>query len=143
MWLLAVSIALAATWLVLTPIGGILFGLVLITIIVALSRSPQCGHCGQTLPRVRVPATFRQAWRGGWICPHCGSEVDRKGRVLASPDGLAIDPTLPPPLVAMPPPIATPNTAPGETAGAAIILPEPPVIARAEANGRRGPSSPP
>lgn len=41
-----------------------------------------CEKCGYRLPKSRVPQSSRQAMWGGWICPNCGAELDRKGRVI-------------------------------------------------------------
>lgn len=81
-WLLSLSIIFLVTWFVFTPIGGILFCLVF-TSIVVFSRPPQCGNCGQQLPKYRTQFSFRYAMSGGGICPYCESKVDRKGRVLS------------------------------------------------------------
>jgi hypothetical protein len=40
---------------------------------------PNCRHCGERMPAVRVPANLRQAIWGGWTCAQCGLEVDKWG----------------------------------------------------------------
>jgi hypothetical protein len=43
----------------------------------------ECRECGERLPMVRVPTSFRQALWGGWTCTYCGAEIDKWGRVIA------------------------------------------------------------
>ena len=40
-----------------------------------------CPKCHFKLPFFRV-STWKQAFEGGWTCPNCGCEVDRKGKDL-------------------------------------------------------------
>jgi hypothetical protein len=50
-------------------------------VIYALIRKPlKCPDCGASLPMFRKPANKRQGLWGGWTCPECGCEVDRRGR---------------------------------------------------------------
>ncbi len=42
----------------------------------------RCPDCQYLLPRFRVPKDSRQALWGGWTCPECGCQVDRKGRKI-------------------------------------------------------------
>jgi len=44
-----------------------------------------CPECGEPLPMVRVPTSFRQAMWGGWTCTYCGCEIDKWGKVIAPP----------------------------------------------------------
>ena len=55
--------------------AAIVFALVL------LSPHPAgvCPRCTATLPRVRLPRSFRQAMYGGWTCRSCRAEVSRFG----------------------------------------------------------------
>jgi hypothetical protein len=39
-----------------------------------------CPRCGTHLSKFRKPENARQMMWGGWTCPSCGCEVDRKGR---------------------------------------------------------------
>ena len=48
-----------------------------------------CGGCGAALPAVRVPRGLRQALWGGWCCPGCGLEVDRRGQPVE--DGIVFE----------------------------------------------------
>ncbi len=41
-----------------------------------------CEVCGQPLPVVRRPTSLRQALYGGWTCPNCGAELDRRDRPI-------------------------------------------------------------
>jgi hypothetical protein len=42
-----------------------------------------CPVCGEALPRLRMPQTWRDTLWGGGTCPNCGTKLDRHGRVLA------------------------------------------------------------
>lgn len=53
-----------------------------------------CPDCGQPLPAVRRPRSWRQALWGARTCSHCGSEIDRSGRKLNSEFPRATDPGL-------------------------------------------------
>ncbi len=64
-------------------VGLVVAGLVAVLVIAVLALfAPQrsCPKCGNPLPRLRMPKSISQALRGGWICPNCGTEVDRAGR---------------------------------------------------------------
>lgn len=39
-----------------------------------------CPNCGMELPRVRRPASLKQAMWGGSTCPSCGTEVNKWGK---------------------------------------------------------------
>ena len=39
----------------------------------------KCPICGQELPKVRVPRSFKQILWGGWTCGKCGQRVDKWG----------------------------------------------------------------
>jgi hypothetical protein len=44
-----------------------------------------CPICKNPLPMWRPPLlaeNMRQFWNGGWTCRYCGSELDRKGRLI-------------------------------------------------------------
>lgn len=53
---------------------------------VLVARSPQrwCPDCTAVLPRVRVPASVRQALTGGWTCRRCRAGIDADGRRLTA-----------------------------------------------------------
>jgi hypothetical protein len=66
---------------------GVSVGIVLaiVFVIYALVLKPlKCPDCGASLPTFRKPANKRQAIWGGWTCPQCGCEVDRRGRKVMS-----------------------------------------------------------
>ena len=42
-------------------------------------QSVTCPRCGTVQERIRKPASWRQAMLGGWTCPKCGAELDRRG----------------------------------------------------------------
>lgn len=56
---------------------------------------PNCPSCGNTLPCVRVPSSFSQIMWGGWTCPKCGCEIDRKGKKIGSGKPSAVVPNRP------------------------------------------------
>lgn len=45
-----------------------------------------CPSCARSLPRVQSPftKTQRQWLEGGWVCSHCGCEVDRAGQEVVA-----------------------------------------------------------
>ena len=55
--------------------GGVL-------LVAFLMPVPKCPNCGEQLPRFRKPASGGQALKGGWTCPKCGCDVDRRGRKI-------------------------------------------------------------
>jgi ribosomal protein S27E len=44
--------------------------------------SLKCPACETQQPLWRKPASFRQLMWGGWTCPNCGTEMDRKGKAI-------------------------------------------------------------
>jgi hypothetical protein len=66
-------------------IGGIVGGL---AVVLAAMFGPRrkCPDCGDPLPKTRKPANRKQMLWGGWTCPKCGCEVDRKGRKVEDPE---------------------------------------------------------
>jgi hypothetical protein len=62
--------------------GGVVGGLVGVVILVwaLLQKRKACPECGTPMPKVRRPANRRQMLWGGWTCPECGCEIDRRGR---------------------------------------------------------------
>lgn len=56
------------------------------TVVVMVLRSPQrwCPACGAVLPRVRLPASVREAFKGGWTCVRCSADIDADGRRLTA-----------------------------------------------------------
>jgi len=65
-------------------IGAVVGGMVgLVLVVVALLKKPKpCAHCGAPAPKIRKPANRRQMLWGGWTCPECGCEMDRRGRTV-------------------------------------------------------------
>ena len=63
-------------------VGAVVGGLVAVVLgVIALLQKPKpCAECGAPAPRVRRPANRRQRLWGGWTCPECGCEMDRRGR---------------------------------------------------------------
>jgi hypothetical protein len=62
-------------------IGGAMGG-VIAMLMNGTTRPHNCPDCGETQPRIRWPASARQALRGGWTCRRCGCEMDRVGKKL-------------------------------------------------------------
>ncbi|HZS41100.1 MAG TPA: hypothetical protein VFF06_29930 [Polyangia bacterium] len=58
---------------------GAIAGLVTVVVMGLVVRR-KCPDCGEKLPALRRPSSAQQAVWGGWTCPKCGCEVDRKGR---------------------------------------------------------------
>lgn len=59
--------------------GGVAGGLAVL-LISLFAKPKKCPECGEPAPKYPKPANRRQTLRGGWTCPECGTEVDRKGR---------------------------------------------------------------
>ena len=64
-------------------IGGAV-GLCLGLLVRLLSPRRECPDCGVPGLRWQWPRNARQFFRGGWTCPECGCEVDRKGRKVVN-----------------------------------------------------------
>jgi transposase len=64
-------------------ICGVAAGVIVLIIAMFLPRK-KCPGCGMVLPRFRKPANTRQALWGGWTCPTCHLEMDRKGNRVES-----------------------------------------------------------
>ncbi len=61
------------------PVAGMLGGLMLL----AAMRTVHCPRCRAMMPAFRKPAKMRQILWGGWTCPGCKGEMDRRGRPLS------------------------------------------------------------
>ena len=44
----------------------------------------KCPTCNKPFPFWRTPTSLNQALWGGWTCEHCGSETDRKEKLIKS-----------------------------------------------------------
>ena len=71
-----------------------IFGGLVVLLIGLLMPQVKCQNCGYKLPRFRSPKSFKQAAMGGWICPNCGTELDRKGNVIGGPSAASTAPGL-------------------------------------------------
>jgi len=71
---------------ILALLAGLLGGLTAIMAILVLDLlKPRrfCPDCRVPLPKIRRHRNQQQGLWGGWTCPQCGCEVDRKGeRIL-------------------------------------------------------------
>lgn len=67
--------------LIIGIISGVVAGL-LILLWALIQPQKNCPQCGKPFPKFRKPKTRRQRLWGGWTCPNCGCEVDRKGRKI-------------------------------------------------------------
>lgn len=59
--------------------GGIAGGLG-VALWAILQPAKKCPDCGTPLPKFRVAKTKQQMMWGGWTCPNCGCDIDRKGK---------------------------------------------------------------
>jgi hypothetical protein len=62
-------------------VGGIGGGVAALVYVLAKGRA-KCSECGEPMPRVRKPANRQQMLWGGWTCPECGAELDRRGNLI-------------------------------------------------------------
>ena len=69
--------------LIIGAVAGGVGGLAVL-VYALLPRPKKCRECGELLPKIREPANRRQALWGGWTCPACGCEADRRGRKIES-----------------------------------------------------------
>ena len=60
----------------------IIIVLLLIIIIILTQKGKKCPKCKSELPSFRFPTSFHQTFWGGWTCPKCGTEIDRKGNKI-------------------------------------------------------------
>ena len=40
-----------------------------------------CKVCKESSPNIFPQRTTKQVWWGGWTCPYCGTEYDKKGNI--------------------------------------------------------------
>jgi hypothetical protein len=66
-------------WLKGAILGGIAGGLAGL-VVALLAPRRKCPDCGMQMPHFRKPASRKQALWGGWTCPQCGCEIDRRGK---------------------------------------------------------------
>jgi hypothetical protein len=62
-------------------IGGVIGG-VIAAMLIAGGRRKTCPHCAAELPAYRRPTSLQQALWGGWTCPNCGCDIDRRGQPI-------------------------------------------------------------
>jgi hypothetical protein len=65
---------------ILTIIVTVVYGLI--------QKQINCPKCGIPLPKIRKPKNIVQAFQGGWTCPNCKSEINRKGNLTQNTDEL-------------------------------------------------------
>ena len=73
--------SLGALWGSAPIVVAIVIGVVLV--IRAAASRKTCPRCTAALPPLRRPASVRQMLWGGWTCPSCGCEMDRRGREIS------------------------------------------------------------
>ncbi|MFC1733352.1 hypothetical protein ACFL6I_23885, partial [candidate division KSB1 bacterium] len=44
-------------------------------------KTIKCPKCGAKPPLFRIPKNIKQAFFGGWTCPKCNIDIDRKGHI--------------------------------------------------------------
>jgi len=62
-------------------VAGLVVGIIL-AVVALLRPAKRCPGCGAELPKMRLPRSGRQWLLGGWACPRCGCEVNRKGEKI-------------------------------------------------------------
>jgi hypothetical protein len=65
-------------------VGAVVATVVVLPLMLGLAYlfPKNCPECAAPLPKLRVPTSVRQAFWGGWTCPVCGCEVDRRGKKI-------------------------------------------------------------
>lgn len=46
------------------------------------TKTTTCPRCGEKFPKIRKPASLKQALWGGYTCKNCGCETDKYGNEL-------------------------------------------------------------
>jgi len=59
-------------------VGGLAGGAAVLAWVL-LGAPRTCPDCGTHLPKFRKPETAEQRLRGGWTCPNCKCDIDRRG----------------------------------------------------------------
>ncbi len=62
-------------------LAGVIVGLTLLIWVLLMPRKA-CPKCGAKLARFRKPSNLGQALWGGWTCHGCGTELNRKGKMI-------------------------------------------------------------
>ena len=77
MTFLGVLLAAVSSWIVIPTV-------VAATLLILTTLTPRktCPKCKQLLPRFRKPDSVKQMIKGGWTCPTCETEIDRRGQPL-------------------------------------------------------------
>jgi hypothetical protein len=55
---------------------------VVVILMMAARNRRSCPRCSTEMPMLRRPTSAKQALWGGWSCPSCGQEMDRRGRAI-------------------------------------------------------------
>lgn len=66
-------------------INGLICGLIggcVVFLIALIIPAKTCPDCKKKMPKFRKPNSLKQAAYGGWICPYCGCEINRKGEKI-------------------------------------------------------------
>jgi hypothetical protein len=67
-------------------VAGAVAAVVAVGLIALFQKPRECPECGTPAPKVRTPANRRELLWGGWTCPKCKCELDRRGRKLPASD---------------------------------------------------------
>jgi len=46
----------------------------------------ECPVCKTKIPFMRMPTSFKQAFKGGWTCEKCGVELDKHVKIIGEND---------------------------------------------------------
>jgi len=69
-------------------VRSITTGVVTILVFYFLQKPVKCPKCKTIMPKLRRPKNLRQFLWGGWTCPKCRRELDRKGKIIKSKKNL-------------------------------------------------------
>lgn len=72
--------------ILISGIAGAVAAVIAVGLYAAFQKPKECPQCGTPMPKVRKPANRRQMLWGGWTCPKCGCELDRRGRKVDPQD---------------------------------------------------------
>lgn len=71
-------------WFAIIVLSSSIAVVVIVLSVLAKRLPAHCSRCGAQLPSIRKPANLRQVMWGGWTCPACHAELDRRGEVIVT-----------------------------------------------------------